>query len=215
MTEIGQYRLNERLTRYRYLHCRMRVQARYNLELTEQEYEQLCSDFRTNRVRNSWQTDTGATEAWILFKSKLVCPHFRPSEGLITTFQVAPDLEPEVPAPIAAVFEQHALVKALRERVVGLEAKVRTLSDALTREQNKQTPNYGVRTSKWFKSKLQAIAPLIRDGKLIEALARIQALGSLPKHFVASDLVQADTTLTSLVEYQTKKLAEIYEEVKA
>jgi hypothetical protein len=237
MSTIGDQRYRERLVRYRYLHCRMRLQERYGLELDEDEYQKLCRKFANQEWPGAWRTDTGAMEAWIEFQGKLVCAHYRPNERLITTFQKPPTEEPaalkEAAEPKAArqAKEISRLLKLneelqrrcgllpedrSKESAEQLEGQVQTLRQQITQlQQQRVTVNQLDREIGWYKQRVNDAIAFLKDGQPLQGVAVLEALVGLPKRFRSQlDPGKATELLFEVAKYRRADLGLLYEEVR-
>ena len=75
----------------RYIHSNMRLKARYNIEITYEEYIELCKKIQKGKAEGTVTAYDGHNkEAWIKVKDQWVCAQYKTSEKLICTFLPVP-----------------------------------------------------------------------------------------------------------------------------
>lgn len=235
MSELGDHRYRERLVRYRYLHCRMRLQERYGLEITQDEYQKLSDRFARDGWPGQWRTDTGAVEAWIEYKQALVCAHYRPNEQLITTFQKPPPIEEEYVTPHSGTEESkvdrqakelNRLLKLNEElhrrsdfkavaTIRELGSKINVLRDQLNQlQQQRVVVNKLDREIGWYKQRVNDAVGLLKTEKVIQGVALLEALVGLPKGFRSQlDPKKATQLVLDVAQYRQEELSQLYEEI--
>lgn len=142
---------------YRYLHCNMRLRARYGLEMDIDEYRTLNQLFQKRKVENLRANDTGDLEGWVLLRGTWVCAHYKVREGLIATFMPEPP-----PKPVQIGDKVHNAKSAQRHQqhleVLEAQRQVRELD------------------IKWFKTQAHTVKALVRDMFLGDALTLLDTM---------------------------------------
>lgn len=147
----------------RYLHCNMRLRTRYGLEMSIEEFRELCDLFKRRNVVNLRTTELGDLEGWVNLRGTWVCGHFKPREGFIASFMPAPP-----PAPILDGSGQVLDVKSHQRfqqhmKVLEEQRRVRELDVA------------------WFKARMHDARQAIRHGLYDDAVRILEHATSLPK----------------------------------
>jgi hypothetical protein len=95
---------------YHYTHCLSRLRHRYGLEMTMEEYQNLCGLFRRNQVEGTRKDNLGNIEGWVEFKGMWVCLSYMPDAQLIGTVMPCP------PPQAAAALGKNAVRDLVEER---------------------------------------------------------------------------------------------------
>ena len=196
MSELGKMRLGSRLLQYRYLHCRNRARTRYGIDLTPEQYDNLCSAFQSPGD-GIWRTDTGDLEGWLPLGDSLVLAHYRPAEGLILTLLDPPDDTVDLDLSILEVSSrERSLLVELRKAREELK-KIRTfriwdqqagrdflIGDYVIYLKNKiMGASMAQDVGTWYKSQINKSLKYIKDGDLDMARALLVCIASAPVGF--------------------------------
>lgn len=167
---------------YRFLHCNMRLKARYGIEMDLDEYREMNKTFKLRNVLGLRENQLGDYEGWLKVKGVWVCGHYKVREGFIATFMPVPPLE--VMRDILAMRQEtphldpEVLAKqvadSIGERRIKEEAKVRQKATLVASHHTHiETLIIAVRRWKkdvsWFKRKMGEAKLLLREGKAQEA----------------------------------------------
>lgn len=195
---------NEDRTRHRWLHANMRLRLRYGIEISIEDYIQLCADFGRGKGVYGRRVSpaSGDEEGWVKIGDTWVCAHYKARERLIATFMPCPPLL--VTAEIAAKLAAEGKLSA---EGVGAKTPIMPPSEASAagvarsdsqqqaartrREKRREKHEEEVKALtearkedlSWFKITLGRVRDRIRQGFPGEAADIADAAASLPRNF--------------------------------
>lgn len=158
---------------YRYIHAAARLRFRYGVEITREEYDELCERFRTGYVAGARENAFGDREGWVEIRGVWACAHYKRREGVIATFMPAPPPKPMAaeppppppPAPKPKKAKQPASRAGMAETIVQLQELVRLRGEDVA----------------WFKRRILDAAGLLKSGLAAEAYVLLDQATRLRK----------------------------------
>jgi hypothetical protein len=218
MAELGNIRLESRLFKYRFLHCRARARSRYGLDLSQDDYTDLCIAFQTPSER-IWRTDTGNLEGWVPVGQALVLAHYRPSERLVDTLLEPP---PNTIDQDIYKLERDGQIRALMLESTRLRKELNDIRSYRVSEGNKsyslgeyivflksrlEGMSMASEIGSWYKSQINKALKYLKDGELDMSRALLVCLASSPASF---DPTQDPKKASELLDLLAREKAEFW-----
>ncbi len=160
---------------YRYMHANMRLRLRYGVEISADEYTELCRLMGTGCGRGR-REEGDMVEAWLEIKPDVwAAAVYRKSESCIVTFMPMPpaDIVPHINS-----VELDKLVTAKAQKLV--EARIKSIQKDMNLVVDGEVPRkYATKDVNWLIDGLKESLDLARYGYLSDALARMEVILSI------------------------------------
>ncbi len=192
---------------YRYMHANMRLRIRYGVEISADEYNELCQIMATGCGQGR-REEGDVVEAWLEVKPNVwAAAVFRKSEGCIVTFMPSPPPISNVRQQISAnqlnMLVQEEAKKHAKQKIK--EALEQGYVEDLYAESgviHEERKRYSNRDVNWMIGQIKESLDLAKYGYLSDALARIEAVSSIKLHErPTSHVATTEETLNADVQY--------------